>query len=64
MGPGHPRKTPGFTENVPPALQEAYEVRCIRQAYLDSMQAMEVALERLVEVLWKCLIVVETDDSE
>jgi hypothetical protein len=30
MGPGHPRKLPSFTENIP-GFAEADEVRCIRQ---------------------------------
>jgi hypothetical protein len=41
MGPGHPRKLPGFTENVPPALQRLMKSDASVKAFLNSMQAME-----------------------
>jgi hypothetical protein len=40
MGPGHPRKLPVLLRRT--GFAEADEVRCIRQAYLASMKAMEV----------------------
>jgi silicon transporter len=41
MGPGHPRKLPGFTENVPPALQKLMKSDASVKAFLFSMQEME-----------------------
>jgi hypothetical protein len=40
MGPGHPRKAPGFTENVP-ALQRLMKSDASVKAYLASMKAMD-----------------------
>jgi silicon transporter len=41
MGPGHPRKLPGFAENAPPALQKLMKSDPSVKAYVDTMQAME-----------------------
>jgi silicon transporter len=41
MGPGHPRKLPGFTDNVPPALQRLMKSDASVKEYLFSLQEME-----------------------
>jgi silicon transporter len=46
MGPGHPRKLPGFAENAPPALQALMKSDPSVKAYLDSMHGMESGEKR------------------
>jgi silicon transporter len=41
MGPGHPRKLPGFADNVPPSLQKLMKSDPSVKAYINSMNEME-----------------------
>jgi hypothetical protein len=41
LGPGHPRKLPGFVENAPPSLLKLMKSDPSVKAYLNSMHGME-----------------------